>query len=475
MSDGPNYRPPYRPAGARDPLPPLPPTPPRRRRPTPRELLTLKLSRGWLLGMVLGIVALLVLATAAFAVVNSERFCGSCHVMKSEVASYNATAHHQAGVGCQSCHTKPGVFNYFIRNLQNTTYVIDNITGRYQKPIVTYVGAENCMTCHPKSQINQDVIVGNIRVNHIGLQAAGYQCVTCHAEVAHGNNVPIGSRPDESIMSLCAQCHNGVNQSKRCSLCHVNGVPPGTVNAQIPVHMTAGNCTECHTDKLFCSNCHNGVPMPHPANWMPAGHGRYVLAKGAQVCAKCHTAKDPTFCIDCHKLPMPHPANWQAQHGHFVLSKGSKLCVTCHTKPDPNFCIRCHGVPMPHPANWQAQHGTVAMKNFGVCYRCHTQAQCTSCHGIVMPHPAGFASGGVHGPLAMSNPSLCTKCHTQSFCVACHGVVLPHPSSFIANHFVYAAQEGAVCAKCHGNNVDGAQSCYGGGCHSKASGTPATP
>jgi len=471
MSDGPTYRPPYRPDGARDPLPPLPPTPPKRRRPTPRELLTLKLPGGWLVGILLGVLALLILATAGFALVNNNRFCGTCHVIKKEVVSFDASSHHKEGVGCQDCHTKPGVFNYFIRNLQSATHIIEYISGRYQRPIVTYVGAENCVTCHPKSQIEQDIIVGNIRVNHKGLREAGYQCVTCHADVVHGDTTPIGSRA-QSKMSICVRCHNGVTQPRRCSICHLNGVPAGAANVQIPVHMNAGDCTQCHSNKVLCSRCHNGVPMPHPADWLPAAHGRYVLDSGAQVCAKCHTAKDPEFCIGCHKLPMPHPAGWQAQHGPFVLGKGAKLCATCHTKDDPSFCIRCHGVQMPHPAGWQAVHGQVAERDFAVCSRCHTAAQCTSCHGIVMPHPAGFAAGGVHGSLAASNPSLCAKCHSQSFCVACHGVVLPHPSSFIASHFTYAAREGYVCVKCHGNTDSGSRGCYGGDCHKKANGTP---
>ncbi|MGZ4553297.1 MAG: NapC/NirT family cytochrome c, partial [Mycobacteriaceae bacterium] len=261
MSDrDPTYRPPYRPQPDPTPEPPVPSRPRR----GSRHLLDLVLSRGWIVGVLLGLAALLIVVTAAFAVVNNNEFCGRCHVIKKEVVSFTASSHHHPGVNCQDCHTKPGVFNYFIRNLQSATHVVEYISGRYQRPIVTYVGVENCVTCHPKSQIERDVLAGNIRVNHTGLREAGYQCMTCHSQVVHGDVTPVGSRAPESTMHICWRCHNGVIQSQRCSICHVNGVPPGTAAVKIPVHMSQGDCTGCH-DQKFCAKCHNGLTMPHPA------------------------------------------------------------------------------------------------------------------------------------------------------------------------------------------------------------------
>ena len=46
-------------------------------------------------------------------------------------------------------------------------------TGNYHKPVTTFVGTENCVQCHPKDEIERDIVVGNIRVNHTGLREAG--------------------------------------------------------------------------------------------------------------------------------------------------------------------------------------------------------------------------------------------------------------------------------------------------------------
>jgi hypothetical protein len=377
----PAYRPPYRPKPDPGPEPPAPPRPKRRS----RHLLDLVLSRGWIVGVLGALVLVLIVVTAAFAVVNNNSFCGRCHVIKKEVVSFNASSHHHPGVGCQNCHTKPGVFNYFIRNLQSATHIVEYISGRYQRPIVTYIGVENCVTCHPKSQIERDIVVGNIRVNHTGLREAGYQCMTCHSQVVHGNVTPVGSRGPESTMHICWRCHNGVTLSQRCTVCHINGVPQGTANVRIPVHMTVGNCTTCHRPQ-FCARCHNGLAMPHPAGWLQT-HGPIVLQRGARICVTCHTKKDPTFCIRCHGLPMPHPADWLATHPAKATSDPA-LCVRCHGQ---DSCVRCHGVVLPHPASFIASHWVAAVQNGGVCVKCHGNTAgggAASCYGGQCHHPS---------------------------------------------------------------------------------------
>jgi len=387
-------------------------------------LMDIRIPRGWLLGMLVALVVVLIVATVGFSVANNDNTCGWCHVIKKEVTAFKASEHYHKGVHCQACHTKPGVFNYFIRNLQASTHIIEYVSGRYQRPITTYVGASNCVQCHPKEQIEKDIIVGDIRVNHTGLRDAGFQCVTCHSELAHGKVIPVGSRPPKSLMAICTTCHNGVTQPRRCAICHVNGVPAGTAQVTMPVHMDEGNCRECHS-KAFCAKCHNGLTMPHPVGWRQQ-HGPVVIERGKQICVSCHTKKDPTFCIDCHGVQMPHPADWETTHAAKATSD-PQVCVKCH---GTNSCIKCHGLQMPHPSNWLATHPTTAK----------------------------------------SDPALCNKCHTSSFCTACHGVALPHSAAFIASHPTYAATHGTLCQKCHGNEGSGPSSCYGGDCH-----TPGSP
>lgn len=395
----------------------------KKRRHQGRHLMDVVVPRAWIFGMLAGLLTIFVVMAIGFATLTNPAACSTCHVISKEYDSFLTSTHNVDGVTCQDCHVKPGIFNYFVYNLRSLTHVYTLVADTYEKPIVTYVGVANCVKCHPKEEIEQDVIVGNIRVNHKGLREAGMQCMTCHSDVVHGDAVPVGSRPIGNKMSICGRCHNGVIQPRTCSICHVGGVPEGTAKVEITAQISGKNCTECHRTDFCSGKCHNGVTMPHIANW-PQMHGKEVIAS-------------------------PH---------------GAATCANCHQKKDPTFCISCHGLKMPHESGWEGSHGPKAQKDPTVCAKCHGTNSCNNCHGLTMPHPASWQS--THGATAKSNSATCSKCHSSSFCTNCHGVSLPHSSSWLTTHYdpVYAG--GAVCVKCHGNGGTGASGCYGGACHS---------
>lgn len=386
-----------------------------------RLLLEVYIPGAWIAGVLAAVVIMLVAAGIGFYVVYDADSCSNCHIIKPEVETYKQTAHYKAGVACQKCHTKPGVFNYFIRNLEGIGNVILYVSGEYERPITAYVGADTCVQCHPKSQLERDQVFGNIRVNHTGLREAGYQCLTCHANISHPGTRPEIARSAQNRMSVCAECHDGVQLPDDCGTCHVGGAPAEEIDVPIQGRVTAKQCRGCHESKVFCSECHKGLQMPHPPGWQ-RGHGKVVLDRGRSICVSCHRADGKNFCINCHGLPMPHPGNWLPRHDD-EAAKDRQVCVKCHGK---NSCIKCHGLPMPHPAGWLSGHPSVANRS----------------------------------------PSLCTKCHSSSFCTSCHGVSLPHSGSFIATHPNAVYSNGGVCVKCHGNAGAGPGGCFGGECHS---------
>jgi nitrate/TMAO reductase-like tetraheme cytochrome c subunit len=391
---------------------------------TPRShhvLLEGRVPKAWLVGVVVALVVLFVGAIIAFSAVNHLTTCEACHLIKPEVETYKHSPHYRAGVGCQKCHTKPGVFNYLIRNLQGLTNMMLYVTNTYERPLTTAVGTANCVQCHPKSQLERDQVFNNIRVNHTGLREAGYQCITCHADISHPGTQLEVARVSQNKMPICARCHDGVHLPDDCNICHVGGAPPVEINVPIEGRVTPAQCQGCHRGKLaVCADCHHGLTMPHPAGWMKS-HGAVVINRGKGICVSCHLKRDPTFCIDCHGLPMPHPAAWLTSHGAYAQDHPQK-CVKCHGR---DSCIQCHGLPMPHPAGWLSTHPSTAK----------------------------------------SSPGLCTKCHSSSFCVACHGVTLPHSKAFFADHPNHVYNQGSVCMKCHGNGGTGPHGCYGGQCH----------
>lgn len=389
--------------------------------PKSRVLLEVRIPRLWLAGLATALVLVFVGAVAGFAAVNRIETCGACHVIEAEVTTYRETEHYASGVGCQECHTKPGVFSYFVRNLQGLSNALAHATDTYERPITAYVGADTCTKCHPNEEIGRDLVVGNIRVNHKGLREAGYQCLTCHANISHPGTQTEAARLSQSVMSVCSRCHDGVRLPEDCDVCHIGAVPGDHDPVVMQVRMNAKDCRGCHQDETTCRRCHNGLDMPHPSKWAKDGHGPVVL--------------------DC----------------------GESICVKCHTKEDPEYCLDCHGLELPHPKAFRGDHGDEAQKDEKLCAKCHGTNGCTSCHGIAMPHPEGFL--GTHTGPALSSPGVCTNCHTAAYCTDCHGVTLPHSASFIAGHANAVYSSGGTCVKCHGNSGSSFTGCYGGECH----------
>jgi hypothetical protein len=394
--------------------------------PKSQVLLEGRVPRAWLVGVLVALVVLVIAVAVGLAVTYTST-CSSRHIIKPEVTTYERTAHYRAGVACQQCHTKPGVFNYLIKNLQGATNIILYVSNSYERPLTTAVGTANCVQCHPKAQIERDQVFNNIRVNHTGLREAGYQCITCHADISHPGTQLEVARAAQNKMPICARCHDGVRLPDDCNVCHVGGAPPEEINVPIEGKVTPSDCEGCHhgkEGKAVCSDCHHGLQMPHPPGWMKS-HGPIVVDRSKSICVSCHTKDDPRFCIDCHGLEMPHPGRWLSSHGDYTQrsEKNKQKCIKCHGR---NSCIECHGLQMPHPSGWMSQHSSVAL----------------------------------------NSPGLCSKCHSSSFCVGCHGVELPHRGGFIADHPNHVYNAGSVCMKCHGNGGTGPQGCYGGQCHS---------
>jgi nitrate/TMAO reductase-like tetraheme cytochrome c subunit len=393
----------------------------RDKRPKSRVLLEVRIPRLWIGGLLAALALVAIGAVAGFASVNRIETCGACHVIKAEVDTYKETAHHAAGVGCQECHTKPGVFSYFVRNLQGLSNVLAHATDTYERPITAYVGADTCTQCHSNEELGQDLVVGNIRINHKGLREAGYQCLTCHANISHPGTQTEVARLSQNVMAVCSRCHDGVTQPADCDVCHLGAVPGDHEPVTVELKMSAKDCAGCHEDEVACRRCHNGLQMPHPSDWEKSRHGTVVLDRDESICVRCHTKEDPAFCDDCHGLEMPHPNSFRKDHGA-AAQKDRKLCVNCHGKNG-----------------------------------------CTTCHGIAMPHPSGFLA--THTGVARSSPAVCSRCHSAAYCNGCHGVSLPHSSSFIAGHANAVYSGGGLCVKCHGNSGSGIAGCYGGECH----------
>ena len=306
-----------------------------------RVLLEGTVPGGWIIGVLAAMALIFVVAIIGFSAVNNMSTCELCHLVQPEVDTYKRSSHYQAGVGCQQCHTKPGVFNYVIRNLQGVTNLILYVSNTYERPLTTMVGTNNCVQCHPKSEIERDQVFGDIRVNHTGLREAGYQCVTCHANISHPGTQLEVARMSQNKMPICARCHDGKQLPDDCSTCHVGGRPPADINVPMtePRHRSAPAVTR---ERCVCEKCHNGLAMPHPARWIKQ-HGPIVNERGKKICVECHLKNDPRFCIDCHGVgdPAPERLDDAALHRGPEGSEGVREVPRQGLRASPATACRC--------------------------------------------------------------------------------------------------------------------------------------
>lgn len=311
-------------------------------------------------GVVVGAIVLTVVVVAigvALAASSAPQFCSSCKSHVPYVDEWRASAHD--GVNCEQCHTKPGPFFFLAAKLEALQQPVHQLTGDYEKPILGAVLNQSCRRCHNNDILYNSVSKNGIRVQHRHLMAAGFLCMRCHSTQAHGSAVPSGSRTYPS-MDQCLLCHNnryksadGRVASSRCDLCHTEpgygAIPTSHKDPSwMDNHGSVGilsTCSACHVKKDACSECHNGIKMPHDAGWI-SQHGNRVLT-GRQACGQCHDTTE--YCGTCHRVKMPHPADYVSKHSGAAKRAGA-TCFNCHLVANCQACHEQHnaGDPRAH-------------------------------------------------------------------------------------------------------------------------------
>lgn len=131
-----------------------------------------------LTGMIIGI-GVMAAMTLAYYQSGNDRFCGSCHSMKTVHTRWGASNHRQ--FGCTECHLPDthiaGKVVYKTRAGLND--LVHEAARAYQPNIGLSAGGRNilngnCVRCH-ESVIGQTQMV-----------QAGVDCLKCHRYLVHG-------------------------------------------------------------------------------------------------------------------------------------------------------------------------------------------------------------------------------------------------------------------------------------------------
>lgn len=164
-----------------------------------------------LVGLVLGVVAVLAFDGVMYAT-STEAFCSSsCHEMQGPYRALKETAHysnsHGVAVTCADCHIPREFVPKMVRKIEASREVWGHVTGLIDTP-EKYAAhqpamrerelkrlrandSQECRNCHRLDRMDFAGQSRAARRYHRAMAQRGKTCVDCHTEVAHP--APAGS------------------------------------------------------------------------------------------------------------------------------------------------------------------------------------------------------------------------------------------------------------------------------------------
>ncbi|MCL4368749.1 MAG: hypothetical protein M1337_06245, partial [Actinobacteria bacterium] len=261
--------------------------------------------------------------------------CAACHVLEPIVQTWTDGSH--ADVECVACHDSQGAFGGVETRVRAAFDVVANLSAPRTVLAPVVVDQAGCRSCHA-SQMRGVVTAGRMRVRHADF-VSGVSCALCHGRVGHQTAGAASGGLASGVMSLCAECHDGVKAPKACSTCHVGDISGvgtgGNSFAKIDLGVPK-TCRGCHSLER-CTACH-GIEMPHPKGWGdPKQHAR-AGAFDTTVCVRCHDAN----CQQCHTMiHSNHGPQWRTEHQRGDPTRCSGFCHNRDRVGD-NMCLLCH-------------------------------------------------------------------------------------------------------------------------------------
>lgn len=340
-------------------------------------------------------------------------YCTSCHMMKPEMYTWQASSHNHA-TDCVTCHAPPGVLKRIKYRLFSVKEIYAAVTGNYGILIQTTTPIPDsvCTQCHDMSR-RQVTPSGDLVIPHDKHAQKNVTCTECHTGIAHGNiaeqrvtfQTDYG-KWDESLgqrfmsdtknirpnMDTCMNCHKVRKASLKCGDCHKTSMIPESHKNE--VFKEGGHGKEAANNLQTCDSCHSYMSTK-TVEVTKDNSSKYLqfLTKDTgkpSTISVSDYAKANTYCKDCHsKMPPSHKdKSFEINHGAY--SKDNKdRCFTCHdnhvtgdSSVTKVTCGSCH--PSPHyKSPWREKHPVPLPDKPQVtefCYSCHSTQTCGKCH-----------------------------------------------------------------------------------------------
>lgn len=393
-----------------------------------------------------GILIVLLLSTFGVTWATSlPKFCATCHIMKPEYATWQASDHSQ--VDCVACHVDPGLINALKHKVVATKELYMYVAKKYQLPIqmTEKIPDSRCLKCHSlKRKVSPSY--PDLNIPHQRHHDNGITCVTCHKGVAHGQIASRGVTTTGDLnkwdkaegqqvmttdytvpkMELCMDCHSQRGVTTACDACHSGSMKPES-HLQKTFKTTHGELAKKNIK--YCASCHDFIKAPgvqsqdllqQQEQQDPVQKLLDSFQTGPDATSYIEYAKTNGFCVDCHKKKPPsHNDQWPFRHGQ-QAAKDQSSCLVCHSpRTDVSngataqtACSSCH--PSIHDnIPWRVSHPIEIPQRLGIlpalCVQCHVKSMCSKCHTIQdspKAAPAGKQQGKGETPKPEVPPSM---------------------------------------------------------------------
>jgi len=342
---------------------------------------------------------------------STPKFCATCHIMKPEFATWQASAHSK--VDCVTCHVDSGIVNALAHKAVSAKELYKYVTKTYELPIKSSekIPDNRCIQCHSLDR-KVSTTYPDLNIPHDRHNAKGVPCVKCHQGVAHGKVASSGltmggdlAKWNETMgaqmmtvkntvptMDLCVDCHGRRGVTVACEACHSGSMKPESHRQ--PIFKT-NHGQQAKQNINYCDTCHAYIKAPGvvskelPEEDPVAKYLNSMQAETGSANGYADYARTNEYCIACHqKRPPGHNDEWPFIHGR-EADKTQDKCLVCHSPrtdvggtTQKAACSACH--PSIHKSPWRNAHPIEVPQKIGKldpkCFSCHVRDMCSSCH-----------------------------------------------------------------------------------------------
>jgi nitrate/TMAO reductase-like tetraheme cytochrome c subunit len=348
-----------------------------------------------------------------FSKATDAAYCTSCHMMKPEQFTWQASSHSQ--VQCIQCHAPPGVLKKAKYNLFTIKEWYAAFTGNYGILILQTepIPDANCNQCHDMNS-REVTPSGDLIIPHDKHASKDISCTSCHSGVAHGNIA-------KKKVTFRSDYNKWDDSMGRQFMSDIKNIRPNM-----------DTCMQCHKVRnapLNCSACHKTsmIPEDHKSEAFKQGrHGKTAVDQ-IQTCDSCHSYMSKEKV----EVTQGNESKYQEFLNNDTGKKVTTISVTDYAKSN-TFCKDCHAKrPSSHQQDlFLMKHGLIADQNEGKCFTCHdnrvlgdspvTKISCGSCHPSTHSKRDWKKAHPVDLPEKPEVTDMCYVCHVERTCLQCH-------------------------------------------------------